>query len=346
MFSKNLKFYRLRKSMTKTELAEAANISAMAITNYENGERMPSMEIIHSLADVLEVRVSDFLMSESHSLVFHHAEFRKNSTLTKTQKEYLFASVEDYFSRFMTVVEILGGNVLPRAPQCKKLTLTKDDEENAQSLREALGFASEDPIDDLTGKLENKGILIYEGDIGTSRFSGLNGFVNERPYIVLNPRMTTERNRSSAGHELAHLMFEWPEDIDEKEIETRATAISGAFLFPGMAVIRELGIHRSAVTADMTMVAREYGISMMLLVKRAEQCGVFNSSTAKKFFILASQKGWRTAEPTRIPKEHPTLFEQLVYRAVNEEEISIQRGAELLRTSYDSVAAMSRYSEV
>ena len=40
------------------------------------------------------------------------------------------------------------------------------------------------------------------------------------------------------------------------------------------------------------------------------------------------------------------LFEQLVYRAVNEEDISVQRGAELLKTSYEKVLAMCRFIEV
>lgn len=43
-------------------------------------------------------------------------------------------------------------------------------------------------------------------------------------------------------------------------------------------------------------------------------------------------------EPTRIAPETPTLFKQLVYRAVNEEEISIQRGAELLEVPFSEVA--------
>ncbi|MBR2760267.1 MAG: hypothetical protein IKD66_03760 [Solobacterium sp.] len=37
------------------------------------------------------------------------------------------------------------------------------------------------------------------------------------------------------------------------------------------------------------------------------------------------------------------LFEQLVYRAVNEEDISVQRGAELLRVPYDKVLAMQGF---
>lgn len=346
MFSKNLKYFRLRKGFSKKDLAQKANISPMAITNYENGSRKPSMEILEVLADVLDVRVSDFLAVRNQNMRFSHGEFRKNSVLTQSKQELVRESVEEYFERFMTVVDILGGDVLPEPPVCHSLILTKDDEISASALREHLGFSKDGPIEDLIGKLENKGILIYECDIDNSRFSGMNGLVNDRPYIVINPRMNPERIRSTIVHELAHLMFIWPEDISEKECEEQATAISGAFLFPESDAIRELGIRRSRITQDMTLVAKEYGISMMLLVKRGEIVKIISPAVARNFYIAASQAGWRTAEPTRIMPEHSSLFKQLVYRAVNEQEISAQRGAELLKQPFSEVVNMCRLDEV
>ena len=346
MFSKNLKFYRLKNNLSKKELAEKIHVSAMAITNYEDGSRKPNMQILSALADALGVSVSDFLAVRNNELVFQHAEFRKNSSLSMRQQEYVRESVEEYFSRFMTVLEILGGEVLPTPPKCHSLPLSDDDENNAENLRIHLGFASEGPIEDLVGKLENKGVLVFECPIDNQKFSGMNGLVNQRPFIVLNPSMSPERNRSTSVHELAHLMFKWPEEMSEKEIENRATAISGAFLFPKNDAIRELGVRRSCVTKDMQLVAKEYGISMMMLVTRARHCGILSESVVNRFYIDVSQKGWRTAEPTRIEPEHPTLFSQLVYRAVNEEEISVQRGAELLQRPYMEIMSMRKFSEV
>ena len=157
---------------------------------------------------------------------------------------------------------------------------------------------------------------------------------------MLNKKMTIERNRSTIAHELTHLMFNWDNvDMNEKEIENYATAIGGAFLFSKEDAIRELGVHRKYVSKDMILVATEYGISMFLLAKRAEILKIISESSSRKFYILASEKGWRKNEPSRIEKlERPILFEQLVYRAINENEISIQRGAELLKKPYDEVA--------
>ena len=346
MFSKNLKYYRLKNQLTKKALAEKAHVTAMAITNYEDGSRMPGMEILTELAAALGVRVSDFLAVRNDNLVFEHAEFRKTSSMPQMQQDYVRESVEEYFGRFMTIVEVLGGEVLPDAPLCHMLPFTNDEEKNAQALRSHLGFANDGPIDDLIGKLENKGILVFECPVENQKFSGMNGSVNGRPFVVLNPGMNPERNRSTAVHELAHLMFDWPADMSDKEIENQATAISGAFLFPRADAIRELGVKRTSVTGDMQIVAKEYGISMMLLVTRAKLCGILSESVAKQFYVEASKKGWRIAEPSRIEPEHPLLFQQLVYRAVNEEEISVQRGAELLQRPYNDILSMRSFSEV
>ena len=346
MFSKNLKFYRLRKQMSKKELADKANLTPMAITNYEKGVRKPDMRTLQSLADALEVRIIDFLAVRNENISFVHGEFRKNASLSKTQQEYIHECVEEYFNRFMTVVEILGGEVLPNAPACHCIPLSQNPERDATALRVHLGFAEDGPIEDLIGKLENKGILVYECDVDNDKFSGMNGLVNDRPFIVINPNMTAERNRSTIVHELAHLMFIWPESLIDKKVENLATAIGGAFLFPESDAKRELGIRRTAVTQDMTLVAIEYGISMMMLVKRAQLSGIVSEYVAKEFYIRASKAGWRNNEPSRIEKEKPALFEQLVYRAVNEEEISVQRGAELLKVPFNNVLAMLRFNEI
>ena len=340
MLEKNLKYYRLKNNMTKKALADAVGVSSMAITNYENGSRQPNMDIIKKLAKALNVRVTDFLANTGSELSFSHGKFRKGSKLGSTTQEYIREAVEEYFGRFFQVVSFLGGvKVLQPAPPLKKLTWTNDPEDAAQKLRKYLEIPANGPINSLVEILENKGILVLFIDVDNSYFSGMNGTVNGIPYIVINHSMTSARIRSTIIHEVCHFAFEWPEDLTDKEEEAIATAVSGAFLFPKEDVVRELGFKRSFISKAMTMTCKEYGISLFMLVKRAKICNVINDSVEKVFYINASKAGWRKAEPDwGIIKEEPTLFQQLVYRAVSEEEISVQKGAELLKTSYDSVA--------
>ena len=126
--------------------------------------------------------------------------------------------------------------------------------------------------------------------------------------------------------------------MPEKETEELATAISGAFLLPDKDLVRELGIRRQAVTREMELVCQEYGVSMYLLVKRAALNGILSAQAEKRFYVRVGYLGWQKHEPSRIKAKDPILFEQLVYRAINEKNISIQRGAELLRKPFAQVA--------
>ena len=90
---------------------------------------------------------------------------------------------------------------------------------------------------------------------------------------------------------------------------------------------------------------KEYGVSMALLVKRAQLANVITQALYTDYNIQASKAGWRKNEPTRIEREKPHLFEQLVYRAVNEQEISVQRGAELLKVPYNHVVEHCFFNE-
>ncbi len=346
MFAKNLKYYRLKNNLSKKDLASMAGISSMAITHYENGNRKPEMDVIKKLASVLNVSVVDFIASRNQSLEFSHEEFRKNSKMSKNRQEYIRESVEEYFSRFYDAVEMLGGEVLPEAPEIRKIALSDDVEENGRALRRYLGIAEKGPVGNLVEIIENKGVLLYMFDPDESDFSGINGTVCERPYIVVNMKMTAERIRTTIGHETAHFAFDWPEDMDDKTKEDMATAISGAFLFPKEDAFRELGIRRRAVTTDMYIVCKEYGIALSMLVVRARKCGIISETVFRNYFISRNRNGGAKKERSFIQAEESRLFEQLVYRAINEEEISIHKGAELLKMPYDKVELNCRYAEV
>ena len=337
MFGKNLKYYRLKNNMSMKELADLVQVSPMAISYYEKEERKPDMQTIKKLAGALHVRVTDFLENRDINLEFCHGEFRKKSRMSARQQEFVKEEVEEYFGRFYQAVNILGGNVLPEYPVLHSLPLSDSVEKNAAEMRAKLELSKNGPIGGLIEILENKGILVYLCDIDNDDFSGMNGTVNGRPYIIINKNMNPQRIRSTISHELAHILFYWPEDMSDKDIENMATAVSGAFLFPASDMERELGARRSTITNDMTAVCWEYGISMYLLVMRANKNGIINDHVAKNFYINANKAGWRKNEPSRAKEEETWLFHQLVYRAVCENEITAQKGAELLHESYEKV---------
>ncbi len=60
-FGVNLKKFRLNKSMTQGDLADAVNLSRSAISMYENGEREPDFETLELIADYFNVDMNNLL---------------------------------------------------------------------------------------------------------------------------------------------------------------------------------------------------------------------------------------------------------------------------------------------
>lgn len=279
MFKKNLRYYRLKNNMTKEELGDMVNVSSMDISHYENGDIRPNMSIIKKLASALNIKVTDFLKERNDNLIFVHGEFSNNSKVSKNEQEYIRESIEEYLNRFFTVVEILGGEILPDALECHKLELTGDVEKDALAMCKYIGIAEFDSVGNLVEILENKGTLVCFCYIDNDAFYGMNGLVNGRPYIVINANMSPERIHSIIVYEMVYSIFIWDENMEEDVVEKTVKVIGDAFL-------------------------REY-----------KKNGVFGNEN-----------------------EEPMLFSKLVFRAVCEDKISIQRGAELLNKTFSYVA--------
>ena len=341
VFSKNLTYYRLKKGLNKKELAKQAGVTPASITHYEKGERVPeSMDVIKKLALALEVKVTDFMVFHTGDLVFSFGDFRKNQSLSKSDQELVRAQTERYFTRFFNVIEVLGESCLPSSPELSVLPLSENVEENAEAMRRYLGLSLTGPVGNLTCCLENRGFLVFAYDPELCDFFGMNGTVNGRPFIVCNGAHAPERTRLTIARELARILFFWPEGMEDKEAEKLVTATGGAFLFPKTDVIRELGPRRASLTMkELNIVGEEYGISPSLIVKRAEICHVLSKERAKRIYQVLAQKGWFSGkQPERINREKSELFEQLVFRAVSDDEISIQKGGELLNKPCEYIA--------
>ena len=326
MIGKNLKYYRQLAGLSQEKLAGLVGLTKMAISNYENNKREADSGIMIKLADALNIDASKLLSDPTGSAVITHAEFRKNSGMSNSSRDMVYETVDRYLGHFNTVVQILGEAVLPDIPRIEKLPFT-DIESAGQEMRKYLSLSSTGPVGNIVDALENRGISICQMVFPDRQFSGINGTLNDRPYIAVNMTMPPERQRFTLIHELAHILFAFPDNVN---VEKTVDGITGAFLFPMKDVVRELGKCRTNILGELRALQREYGISMQSILIRARQSGCINASVYEEHQRWISKSGLRKDERSGLPTENSSLFENLVVRAVSEDMININKASELL----------------
>lgn len=326
MIGKNIKYYRLLNQLSQEELAQQIGLKKMAVSNYEMDKRLPDLATIRKIAEALHISLSKLTMDNSSGLVIEHGAFRKNASITQTMQELILGYVDRYLARLVEVVSCFGDAVLAPVPQFEHVAVT-DFESAGQYLRKILELPANGPIGNITDILENKGYIICPIQIDERHFSGNSGTVNGRPYIAVNTTMPAERQRFTLIHELAHLVFTFSDDQDE---ERMVDGIAGAFLLPEDDIKRELGPKRSDIRSDLRYIQHEYNVSMASIIMRAYQTKIISKAVYEITQKWMSAQGLRRDEQSGIPCEKSHLLEQLIVRAVAEDEITVSKAAELL----------------
>lgn len=184
--------------------------------------------------------------------------------------------------------------------------------------------------------LEDKNIKVVKLDVDED-FDGLQTFVNGNiPVIAYNIRKANKKDRIrfTLLHELAHQLLKFG-NITEHEKETLCHQFSGAMLLPEETIKTELGAHRNKLsTLELGNIKKQYGISMQAIVMRAKVCKIINENYTKQFFFFMKQMNWKVDEPVEYQGvEESNRFEQLLFRALIEDQISMSKAASLSNQS-------------
>mgnify|MGYP000143695396 CR=1 FL=1 len=336
MFGTRLHRARKAAGLSLRDLGERAGVSHTAIKKYEDGDAMPSSDILIALSRALAVRTEYFFRPESVEL--QRIEYRKRSSLPKKRLDAITHEVMDQIERRVELESLF-----PRSPVKSFATVEHlpravaeldEIEAVAERVRDAwaLGY---DPIPDLVDVLETNGIRVFsiEAD-ADNKFDGLAARVNGMPIVVVGRHWPGDRQRFTLAHELGHLMLEGRlrDGLDE---EAACHRFAGAFLFPQASVLRELGAHRNAIEhKELALLKDEFGLSMSGILYRARDLGIISQAYREEQAKLFRIKGWYRQEPGRAyPAERAHIFEQLVFHALAEEYIGESKAAELMSMS-------------
>lgn len=360
-FAKRLQNARKMRCMSQAELVAKMEelqagdsmfkaVSSTAIERYENAVMLPeSSSVMITLATALRIALGDLYRPFTVNVDMTKFKFRKKAKLGKKAQEAIKLKIQNRVEKYLEIERILGikaesENVLEDLTICTP----QDARDAAMKLRLAwqLGCA---PISQPILLLESKGVKIIEVDEDPVLFDGTSNTVEGIPVIVINRNYKNpdnkeeERRRLTCFHEYGHIVLHFHEDIDEKEQEHLCNVFANEMLIPTDAFKKIFGEKRKTISSyELKAVQKEYGISVAALLKKAQELGVISDGRYRWYIITINKpenKAFKAQiEHTEISEPmHSTRFNQLVYRALAMEMLTISKAAELLDTSVNDV---------
>ena len=234
--SENLKRLRRVKKLSQDSLAEAAGISRGAYRKIESGQSEPKVKNLQAIALSLGVRIEDILAPVSE---LRAVRFRSSKRLRT--REQILVDVGRWLRDFNELEDILGDKKDYSLRKMKLQRKSKDKAINAAAqLRHIFGLDEEEPIRDICGLLESKGIKVCSLPVASNDFFGLSVDPSEGgPAVVVNTweRISVERWIFTAAHELGHLVlhpadYNISQEEEPEDHEQEANEFASAFLMP------------------------------------------------------------------------------------------------------------------
>lgn len=330
LFNERIKSARMLAGLSLRELAEKieGTISYESLRKYENGEVEPNSTILIKLSQAMNVSIDYFF--RPNILTFNTICYRKKTSLSVAAGSMIKAKSLDFLERYVELENILNIKEKNLLPEKIKIRKESDIDKISSDLRNRWNIG-EDPINSVIGLLEDKGIKIMFLNFENNKFDGLSACINGNVLIVINKNLDSVRIRFDALHELAHLMFDFDEELTKKEKENICHAFAGAFLMPKNIFIKEFGERRSSLSLkELIRLKKYFGASIQAIIKRARYLDLIDMGLERAFFIKWNQLNYRINEPGEYEvKETPHQFRQLLFKAFTEGIITESKAANL-----------------
>lgn len=366
----NLRRIREAKGLSQAQVADSAGISRVAYRNIESGISSPKVSTLQNISVGVGAKLQDLLVPiRTLKKVRFRALKRMNSRdnilnevaqwlddynfledLLKDREEYLF---QDLASKLSLMRE--------RTDRAKYA---------AEQARKLLGLKVKEPIRDIAGLLDSSGIKVYPISLASDGFFGLS--VSEEdggPAIIVNvwERISVERWIFSAAHELGHLLLHFDAyDIElsteEPVQEVEANIFASYFLMPDAAFESEWGDAYGLPFINRVLKVKSiFQVSYKTVLYRLSESlgksiwGKFQYSyklkTGKTLSITdepealppdkfqQSPEVLRSLEPDSLSSSHfvEDRLSRLVRKAIERDEITMGRGAEILRQDLEAM---------
>lgn len=363
----NLRRIREAQGKSQADLAELAGISRVAYRNIESGTATPKVSTLQNIAVSAGVKLQDLFVPVR---TLKKVRFRASKKMKS--RESILNEVAQWLDDFYFLEKLLNkkNNYLFKdlaIELANKPQGTDRAKYGAKKARAVLKLKETEPIRDIAGLLEKSGIKVYPYSLVSDGFFGLSISEDEGgPAIIVNvwDRISVERWIFSAAHELGHLLLHFNAyNVEESnEIpaeEDEANVFASYFLMPEKAFTSEWeDTYGLPFVNRVLKVKRIFQVSYKTVLYRLSE--TFGSSIWGKFqYAYKSRTGktlsltdepealspdkfsevLRSQEPDSLSPSHfvEDRLCRLVRTAIEKDEITMSRGAEILRLDLNTM---------
>ncbi|AHG65486.1 XRE family transcriptional regulator [Advenella mimigardefordensis] len=306
---KQITFARVRRRLTKAQLAKELGITSRSLQNYETGTSAPDLVSLAKIAKSLNFPEEFFFLEEDMPEIKEDAvSFRKLSKMSDAMKACTFAAGAIAFKVNQWIEERFS---LPEGdlPDLSDL----GPEEAAATLRRMWGLGNA-PIPNMIHLLESKGIRVFSLAEETREVDAFCTWYDEKPFVFLNTLKSAERSRFDAAHELGHLVRDVYSmqhgHAHGPEMERQADAFAAAFLMPKESIAAN---QPPAYTISYLLKLKHYwGVSLAALAYRFNSLGLISEWNYRRLCIEIAKSGFRTNEPEPMERETSQLLTKVL----------------------------------
>ncbi len=368
---KNIQRIRASCGLSQEDVAKRACISRNAYRSIETGGSEPRVSSLQGIARALGVSLPE-LLAEPPQL--SSVRFRSSKVRTRkaqVTREQVIVEAARWLRDFNSLEELLGQKKSYSLEDlAKRLSASskKKPIEAASKAREILKLSSDEPIHDICGLLESAGVKVKISGMNIENLFGLSIASGEDgPAIIVNVRedISVERRIFTAAHELGHLLLH-PNAYDVNEIienlkeEKEADLFASHFLMPtdvfqnewrdtyGLAFVdRVLHVKRIFRVSYQTVLFRlvELGeadpkkVWMNFKFKCKQRYGFPLTKKVEPEALVESERRLEPKDLDEIDFVEDRLF-RLVREAIESEQITLSRGAEILNIDLTAMRDM------
>ncbi len=336
-----LKQARKRAKLSLEELCSRMGgaISKQTILNYEKCETSPSYPRLERLSEALGMPLDFFFRPVLCDFESMEVSFREKSSVGAKEQAALKVAIQDEVERFMQLEELMDcePKVFVPVEPVRQVLRTRDDmEECARKVRCEWGLGTV-PICNVQLLLEEHGVRVIRTEC-TTQMDGVSVKVDGRPIIVLNGNVRhCERQRLTALHELAHLLFNdcIADDTTNAEREKMCHAFANEMLLPTEVVRKRFAGFVKISLHEVVELQREYGLSVDAVMMKLNRADIVSNARYKGFCVRRrSNKGVKyIAERSLFTEAKLETFESKVYGALARGVITELRAAALPNVS-------------